>query len=1337
MYSSVGYAVPCNGQHITYQHPDGYRAFNVNNFELNLNKERMERNELTLSFHNLIKRDEELYSYTNYAMETPTPTTAAEDCIPGFFQAMDSLNPTLDSDFDESLAVPESLSVIDLNTICTKEELDAGGSDACAVPFKAIHEPCIKFNSVHRKVFIPGVEIKVRFIENERSVTTHLLNPNLYTISLQHGDFSWTIKKRYKHILYLHQQLTLYRASLDIPFPTKTHKSRRASFKNTVVTEEKAERVALEALPRSNSKRRDGRPRKRKGALPRFPKKPEVMITYEGLQLRMKQLEEYLYNLLNITLYRNHHETVKFLEVSNLSFIAQLGSKGKEGIIQKRTGSTRPGQAGCNCFGLLGNMVCVRCNYFCMGLVCAKWQERWLFVKDTFFGYIRPSDGIVKAIMLFDQGFEVSSGMYSTGMNHGLQIINLSRQMIIKCWTKRKSKEWLHYLEAVARTSARDFTVPNVHHSFAPPRPTTPVGTMVDGSAYFSLVADAMELAKEEIFIADWWLSPEIYMKRPALNGNYWRLDTMLKRKAEQGVKIFIMLYKEVEMALGINSFYSKSRLASEHIKVFRHPDHAKAGVFLWAHHEKIVVVDQTVAFVGGIDLCYGRWDDHRHRLTDLGNISQPKMLLRTKKKTSSSPGGGSIYLPYANGLEAALELAKSSKDIVIGLNEVTLKDETQTDTEKTEETENIPNIDLPKLEPGDQLLITSTNQDLSKFETPEVHKRNVLNKITDRGKDIIGIIYPPYEEEKKEQKFDDSERKKAEKYALSNDQVLLTEVLGKNVNVANVSRQVSQPTPLAQVIEGRVITERTKNALEGVEGNSKLWIGKDYTNFIVKDFNNLDLPFVDLVDRNTTPRMPWHDIGVMVQGAAARDVARHFIQRWNAIKLEKARQNTNYPYLLPKTYSDIKPLQDFDKVVTIDVNNVSCQVLRSVSSWSCGFLDPDTVEQSIHEAYVDTITRAQHYIYIENQFFITLSRSNPTVRNQIGEAIYNRIMRAYRAKQTFRVYVVMPLLPGFEGEVGAASGISLHAVTHWNYASISRSRDAIITRLYESGIPDPSEYITFHGLRTHSVLEGEPITELVYVHSKLLIADDKTLICGSANVNDRSMVGKRDSEIAVLLQDEQFTDGTMNDETFPCGRVAGALRKRLFREHLGLMEADLDRMGLSLDDPCSRQFYRNVWQATSKQNTDIYEDVFHSIPTNSVHNFAELKKYQEEHSETLWHKDRALANRKIDAIQGYLVDMPLDFLCNETLTPRTTTMEVFIDKTLSADTDVTFRSQRLYKCVPRGVCAPRALITLHYLLDQARARESTALSQLHSVVLRSLLARHLNKPARCVTRGQ
>lgn len=48
---------------------------------------------------------------------------------------------------------------------------------------------------------------------------------------------------------------------------------------------------------------------------------------------------------------------------------------------------------------------------------------------------------------------------------------------------------------------------------------------------------------------------------------------------------------------------------------------------------------------------------------------------------------------------------------------------------------------------------------------------------------------------------------------------------------------------------------------------------------------NVLSCP-VDFIDRYTTPRMPWHDISSVVHGKAARDVARHFIQRWNFTKV-------------------------------------------------------------------------------------------------------------------------------------------------------------------------------------------------------------------------------------------------------------------------------------------------------------------------------------------------------------------------------------------------------------------------------------------------------------------
>lgn len=52
-------------------------------------------------------------------------------------------------------------------------------------------------------------------------------------------------------------------------------------------------------------------------------------------------------------------------------------------------------------------------------------------------------------------------------------------------------------------------------------------------------------------------------------------------------------------------------------------------------------------------------------------------------------------------------------------------------------------------------------------------------------------------------------------------------------------------------------------------------------------------------------------------------------------------------------------------------------------------------------------------------------------------------------------------------------------------------------------------------------MMEGRPVTEIVYVHSKLMIVDDNYVILGSANINDRSMVGNRDSELAVLIHAE------------------------------------------------------------------------------------------------------------------------------------------------------------------------------------------------------------------------
>ena len=45
-----------------------------------------------------------------------------------------------------------------------------------------------------------------------------------------------------------------------------------------------------------------------------------------------------------------------------------------------------------------------------------------------------------------------------------------------------------------------------------------------------------------------------------------------------------------------------------------RHPD----KIMKWTHHEKCVIIDQKIAYFGGIDLCFGRWDTKSHLLVNI-----------------------------------------------------------------------------------------------------------------------------------------------------------------------------------------------------------------------------------------------------------------------------------------------------------------------------------------------------------------------------------------------------------------------------------------------------------------------------------------------------------------------------------------------------------------------------------------------------------------------------------------------------------------------------------------------------------------------------------------------
>jgi phospholipase D1/2 len=108
----------------------------------------------------------------------------------------------------------------------------------------------------------------------------------------------------------------------------------------------------------------------------------------------------------------------------------------------------------------------------------------------------------------------------------------------------------------------------------------------IDGKDYFNKMRYELEHAEKEIFITGWWLTPEMFLKRPISldpevlkedEDKYfkYRLDQILLKKAQEGVKIFILIYKEVEIAgLYNNSVHAKNTLMGLHsnIRVIRHP---------------------------------------------------------------------------------------------------------------------------------------------------------------------------------------------------------------------------------------------------------------------------------------------------------------------------------------------------------------------------------------------------------------------------------------------------------------------------------------------------------------------------------------------------------------------------------------------------------------------------------------------------------------------------------------------------------------------------------------------------------------------------------------------
>ncbi|KAH1073644.1 hypothetical protein J1N35_025972 [Gossypium stocksii] len=343
-------------------------------------------------------------------------------------------------------------------------------------------------------------------------------------------------------------------------------------------------------------------------------------------------------------------------------------------------------------------------------------------------------------------------------------------------------------------------------------------------------------------------------------------------------------------------------------------------------------------------------------------------------------------------------------------------------------------------------------------------------------------------------------------------------------------------------------------------------------------------------------PREPWHDMHCKIDGPAAYDVLVNFEERWlKAAKpagIKKLKFTYDDALLRIERIQDIIGVSDFPIPNNNDPEAWHVQIFRSIDSNSVkGFpKDPKEatsknlvcgknvlIDMSIHTAYVKAIRSAQHFIYIENQYFIGSSFNWNTnkdlgANNLIPMEIALKIANKIKANERFAAYIIVPMWPE-----GVPTGSATQRILFWQNKTMQMMYETIYGALVEAGLENafaPQDFLNFFCLGNREVdefqtpgianqnttttattpqsLSGKNRRFMVYVHSKGMIVDDEYLIIGSANINQRSMEGTRDTEIAMGAYQPLHT--WAKQCSAPHGQIYG-YRMSLWAEHLGVIE--------------------------------------------------------------------------------------------------------------------------------------------------------------------------------------
>lgn len=428
-----------------------------------------------------------------------------------------------------------------------------------------------------------------------------------------------------------------------------------------------------------------------------------------------------------------------------------------------------------------------------------------------------------------------------------------------------------------------------------------------------------------------------------------------------------------------------------------------------------------------------------------------------------------------------------------------------------------------------------------------------------------------------------------------------------------------------------------------------KLRLPSEVEKQIVTEFD-FAMPYNDkVIDEGCQPRMPWQDVHVQIEGPSVVDIHRNFVRRWNA-HLKHIGMYPSCPDWINKAW--LQKIGAWDRLVSaqpLAAGGAQVQIVRSVSNahlrqegdtpedlqlfsqrseqetWKSCLKSWSAVHQdNILTAMANCIRSADNYVYIETQFFISnfgkwrsyagtdvdsskIGNEDDGIKNVIVDALAARIRDHIVAGTPFHVYLVIPTHP--EGLLSDEAVLKQHraallTIKHGSNSLINQIRRALDAKKRKP--EDWIQYLTVLNMRNYGatvqyardpVTRNEDfnceigrfvVTEQIYIHSKLLIVDDAVAIIGSANINDRSLTGNGDSEIAAVIVDTEGVE--LRDLGSPTLKVqtrkfARELRKQLWRKHFGFL---VESAG-----PNDTNYFRSTDRAMRKQ-VRVAADIAH-----------------------------------------------------------------------------------------------------------------------------------------------